>query len=119
VDTGRKLLWVKEHAPLFAKILKNTLQVNPSFAIQAVSGEGKKVFKELALSGALKNEDFEKRWILWANILAGLFVSVYVTEELKAAEAEIAMGIGLSVWGLSEARAKKITSRPLSFAPAD
>ena len=119
IDTGRKLLWAKEHDPFFAKIIRNILSVNQSFVVHSVGAQGKKVFKELAANGALKNDDFEKRWILWTNILAGLFVSVYVTEELKAAEAEIAMGIGLSVWGLSEAKAKKITSRPPSLAPAD
>jgi AcrR family transcriptional regulator len=117
LDTGRKLLWAKQHDPFFAKILQNILSVNQSFAVNAVAGEGRKVFKELAASGAIKNDDFEKRWVLWANILAGLFVAVYVTEELKCAEAETAMGYGLSIWGISEAKAKKIVSRPLNFAP--
>jgi hypothetical protein len=32
-------------------------------------------------------------------------------------EAEVAFGIGLSVWGLSEARVKKLMSIPLVFNP--
>jgi len=31
----------------------------------------------------------------------------------------VALGIGLSVWGISEAKAKKLTSRPLEFAPVE
>jgi AcrR family transcriptional regulator len=116
LDTGRKLLWVKKHNPLFAQILHNTLQ-DRALAVRAVRDEGKKVFKELAKSGALNNEDFEARWILWTNILAGLFTSVYVTEELTPGEAEVAFGIGLSVWGISESKAAKIIARPLHFGP--
>ena len=115
-DTGRKLFWVKKHSPLFAKILHNTLK-DPALAMKAVLGEAERVFKELAKSGALSKEDFEKRIILWANIYVGLLVAIYVTEELSPAEAEVAFGIGLSVWGISEAKAKKLISRPLEFAP--
>jgi len=52
---------------------------------------------------------------LWTNIVSGLLVSVHVKEELSPEEADLAYGIGLSVWGISEAKAKKIISRPLVF----
>jgi hypothetical protein len=42
--------------------------------------------------------------------------SVHVTKTLSPAEADVALGIGLSVWGISEAKAKKIISRPLKLA---
>jgi hypothetical protein len=41
----------------------------------------------------------------------------FVTEELTPEEANVAFGIGLSVWGISEAKAKKLISRPLGFSP--
>jgi hypothetical protein len=43
--------------------------------------------------------------------------SVFVYEELTPEEANIAFGIGLSVWGISDAKAKKLISRPLAFPP--
>ena len=45
--------------------------------------------------------------------------SVFVTEDLSPSEAEVAFGIGLSVWGISDAKAKKLISRPLEFGPVE
>ena len=117
LDTGRKLFWVKDHDPLFAKILHNTLK-DQALATRAVLGEGSRVFKELAKAGDLKFEDFDKRILLWANVYAGILIGVYVTETLSPKDAETAFGIGLSVWGISEAKAKKLVSRPLTFSPS-
>jgi hypothetical protein len=89
------------------------------FLIQSDRGEGKRVFSELAASGDLKQEDFEQRWILWSNIYNAILKSVFVTEELTPSEAEVALGIGLSVWGISEAKAKKLISRPLIYTPVE
>ena len=116
LDTARKLFWVKQTHPFFAKILHNTLG-NPTFLIAAVRGGGTEVFKKMADKGELRKDDFEKRVTMWAYCLAGLLTSVHVTEELAPSEAEVAMGIALSIWGVSEAKAKKIMSRPLVFAP--
>lgn len=91
----------------------------PDFLVQSDRGEGKKVFKEIAASGELKADDFEKRYVLWVNIYTGILKSIFVTEELSPAEADVAYGIGLSVWGISEAKAKKLISRPLEFAPVE
>ena len=89
----------------------------PNFLILSDKGEGKRVFSELAASGELKQDDFDQRYILWTNTYTGLLKSVFVYEELSPADANIAFGIGLSVWGISEAKAKKLVSRRLSFAP--
>jgi hypothetical protein len=89
----------------------------PDLLRQADRDEGKKVFKALAASGELKQEDFEQRFILWSDIYNGLVKSIFVTEELSPSEANVAFGIGLSVWGISEAKAKKLISRPLIFTP--
>jgi hypothetical protein len=67
----------------------------------------------------LKQDEFEKRFGLWANLYAGLVKSVYVTEDLSPAEADVAFGIGLSIWGISEAKAKKLIARPLKFPPVE
>jgi AcrR family transcriptional regulator len=119
LDSGRKLFWARQTHPLFANMLHNCLNEMSDFLVQSDRGEGKKVFKELAASGDLKQEDFEQRWILWQNIYNAILKSVFVTEELTPSEAEVALGIGLSVWGISEAKAKKLISRPLIYTPVE
>jgi hypothetical protein len=56
---------------------------------------------------------------LWTDIYNGILKSVFVTEELSPSEANVAFGIGLSIWGVSEAKAKKLISRPLAFGPTE
>jgi len=119
LDSGRKLFWAQQTHPLFAEMLHNCLTTMPDFLKQADRGEGKRVFSELAASGEIKQEDFEQRFIMWSEIYSGLLKSVFVTEELTPSEAEVALGIGLSVWGISEAKAKKLISRPLIYTPVE
>jgi AcrR family transcriptional regulator len=119
LDSGRKLFWARQTHPLFANMLHNCLNEMSDFLVQSDKGEGKKVFKALAVSGELKKEDFEQRWILWQNLYNAILKSVFVSEELTPSEAEIALGIGLSVWGISEAKAKKLMSRPLIYTPVE
>ena len=61
-------------------------------------------------------ENFEFRYQLWESLGLGLVSSVHVTETLTPAEADVALGIGMSVWGISEAKAKKLISRPLKLS---
>ena len=119
LDSGRKLFYARKTHPLFAEMLHNCLTEMPDLLSLADRGEGKKVFKDIAASGELKADDFEKRYVLWVNIYNGILKSVFVTKELSPAEADVAFGIGLSVWGISEAKAKKLISRPLEFAPVE
>jgi AcrR family transcriptional regulator len=114
IDTGRKLFRIKKHDPFLAAVLHNVCK-DPQFAMEAVQGEGAKVFKALAKMGAVKSENFEERMILWQYIYQGICISLYDTEEISPDEADIAFGIGLSIWGISEAKVKKILSRPLIF----
>jgi AcrR family transcriptional regulator len=119
LDSGRKVFYARKTHPLFAEMLHNCLTEMPDFLVQSDRGEGKKVFKEVAASGELKADDFEKRYLLWVNIYTGILKSVFVTKELSPSDADVALGIGLSVWGISEAKAKKLVSRPLEFAPVE
>jgi len=114
LDAGRKLFRIKQHDPILAQVLHNVVK-DPQFAMQALQVEGDKVFITLAKMGAIKSEDLEERLILWKNIFTGICISLYGNEEISPEEADVALGIGLSVWGISEAKAKKITSRPLVF----
>jgi AcrR family transcriptional regulator len=119
LDSGRKLFWARQTHPQFASMLHNCLNEMSEFLNHADNGEGKKVFHELAKSGELKLEDFDKRFLLWTDIYNGILKSVFVTEELSPTEANEAFAIGLSIWGISEAKAKKLVSRPLSFGPTE
>ena len=114
LDAGRKLFRIKQHDLILAQVLHNVVK-DPQFAMNAVQGEGVKAFTALAKMGAVKNEDFHARMIIWLHIYMGICVSLYGTEEISPEEADVALGIGLSVWGISEAKAKKIISRPLVF----
>ena len=114
LDAGRKLFRIKQHDPILAAVLHNVVG-DPHFAMNAVQGEADRVFRTLAQMGAVKSEDLEERLIIWANIYTGICVSLYGTEEISSEEADVAFGIGLSIWGISEAKAKKIISRPLTF----
>jgi len=114
LDAGRKLFRIKQHDPILAQVLHNVVK-EPQFAMGALQGEGDKVFTTLAKMGAIKSEDLEARLILWKNIFTGICVSLYGNEEISPEEADVALGIGLSVWGISEAKAKRIISRPLVF----
>jgi AcrR family transcriptional regulator len=118
LDAGRKLFWVKQSHPLFAKILHNTLR-DPSFVISAVRSGAESVFKNYAELGILEKKDFEQRFILWAYCYAGILTAVHLTEDLSPTQAEESLGIALSIWGIGEAKAKKIISRKLIFAPID
>ena len=118
LDTGRKLFWVKQSHPLFAKILQNTLR-DPTFVITANKNAAEAVFRNYAELGVLNEEDFDKRFIIWSYAYVGILTSVHVTEELSPTQAEESLGLALSIWGLSEAKAKKLMSRPLVFAPVN
>jgi hypothetical protein len=88
----------------------------PDFFIQADEQTAKRVLRELASSGQLIAENFEYRYQLWESAGLGLLASVHVTETLSPAEADVALGIQLSLWGISEAKAKKLISRPLRLS---
>jgi len=119
LDSGRKLFWARQTHPQFAQMLHNCLDEMAEFLAQADNGEGKKAFYEIAKGGDLELEDFDKRFLLWTDVYNGILKSVFVTGELTPEEANVAFGIGLSVWGISEAKAKKLISRPLIYTPVE
>jgi len=119
LDSGRKLFWAGQTHPQFASMLHNCLNEMADFIVNSDNGEAKRVFHELAKGGDLKLENFDKRFTLWTSIYTGILKSVFVTEELSPSEANEAFGIGLSIWGVSEAKAKKLISRPLAFGPTE
>jgi AcrR family transcriptional regulator len=115
-ETARRLFRAKETHPHFAQVLHNTVKEMPDFFRRADEQTAKRVLRGLASAGQLNGENFDYRYELWESLYFGLVSSVHVTEALSPAEADVAMGIGLSVWGISEAKAKKLISRPLKLA---
>jgi len=116
IDVNRRLFRAKETHPDFARVLHNTIKEMPDFFLQADEKTAKRVLRGLASAGQLVAENFEYRYQLWESSGLGLLSSVHVTETLSPAEADVALGIGLSVWGITEAKAKKLVSRPLGLS---
>jgi AcrR family transcriptional regulator len=119
LDSGRKLFWARQTHPQFAQMLHNCLNDMSEFLIHSDDGEGKKAFYAFAKADNLELEDFDMRFTMWTDIYNGILKSVFVTEELSPSQANVAFGIGLSIWGVSEAKAKKLISRPLAFGPTE
>ena len=116
INSARKLFWIKQTHPLFAKILHNTLS-NPSFIIQAVSGPGRAVFKSLADRGELAKDNFDIRLGVYSYSLGGILSLVHVTESMSPSQAEQALGYALRIFDVSDAKIKKILATKLDFAP--
>ena len=89
----------------------------PDFFLKSDEGTAKRVFGELVTAGKLDGEDFDQRYELWTSMYSGLLVAVHVNEIFSPTEADVALGIGLSVWGISGAKAKKLITRPLNLTP--
>ena len=87
-----------------------------STAIESQNFDSLCELEKIMNCSCVKEDDFDERYVLWTSLYVGLLKSVFVTEELSPEEANVAYGIGLSVWGVSEAKAKKIVSRPLGLA---
>jgi len=117
IEAARILFRAKETHPQIAQLLHNTLREMPDFAIQADDGIAKRVYGELASAGRISAENFDQRFTIWTNIYTGLLADVLVTEILSPDDADIGLAIALAVWGISEAKAKKLISRPLELAP--
>jgi len=113
ITVSRRVFRVRETHPNFAQVLHNTIKEMSDFFVHADEETAKKVLARIASRGQITGEDFEYRFRLWSSMFIGLMTAVHVTEELTPKQADDALGIGLSVWGISEAKAKKIISRPL------
>jgi len=108
----RELFRVDQTHPLFARVLKNTLD-KPDFVIQAVQGKGLRDLKKVMLQGELSNDAFEQRVLLWSYSVAGIMHAVHVSETLSPSQADDALQISLALWGIKPAQAKKLVSAPL------
>lgn len=116
IESVRRVFRLKQTHPQLAQVLHNTLEQFPDFIVNADEGTAKRVFGKLASNGKLTGENFDQRFEIWTGIFYSLLEAVYVTEKFTAEEADAALGIGLSVWGITEAKAKKLISRPIAVS---
>jgi len=116
ITVCRRLFRVKQTHPQFADVLHNTIKQLPDFFIRADEDTAKGVLARMASAGQIAGDDFENRFKLWSSMFLGLMAHVHVTEDLSAEEADDAIGIALSVWGITPAKAKKILSRDLGLS---
>lgn len=114
LDDGRRYFRIRQHNPFMADVLHNVWK-DPAFVVSVLGQDADNPFFALAKMGAVKSEEFKERKLLWQFLYTGILTSVYVTEDMSAEEADAAFGVGLSVWGISEAQAKEIISRDLIF----
>jgi AcrR family transcriptional regulator len=116
VEVVRRFFRLGDTHPQLAQILHNSLQEMPDFFIKADAKTAKRVLYELAAEGKINKEDFEYRFELWTSMVFGLLDSVHVKEVLTPSEADASLAIGMSVWGISEAKAKKLVSRKIDIS---
>jgi len=116
MDTTRKFFWVKQTHPNFAKILHNVLS-NPTFLLNSISSSFENHIESLLKLGLIKSEDYEERLHISVWTFIGLLTEVHVTGKLTPTEAENTLGLILTLWGISESKAKKLIAKKLDFAP--
>jgi AcrR family transcriptional regulator len=113
ITVCRKLFLAGETHPLFASVLKNTLD-NPDFVIKAVQGNAVQNLKKVMTQEDISSDSFEQRVLLWSYSLAGILHGVHVSGTLSTKQADEALEISLAIWNLSPAKARKLVSAPLT-----
>ena len=113
IDVCRKLFRAAKTHPDFSRLISKSLSY-PGFVIAAVQADGLPALKKVARLGGLTNSDFDKRSRLFSYCIAGILHGVHTTNELSPADADVSLGIALSIWNISPEKAKSIVSRPLS-----
>jgi AcrR family transcriptional regulator len=113
IESMRRVFRLKQTHPQLAQVIHNTLRQFPDFIVDADEGTAKRVFGKFASAGKINGENFDQRFEIWTGIIYGLLEAIYVTEKFTTEEADVALGIGLSVWGITEAKAKKLMSQPI------
>ncbi len=112
VDVARKLFRISVARPLLAKVLKNTL-TNPSFAIASAWNESFAAFDLVAKAEGLDSPEIEKRVYLFAHCYTGILQGIFVTGQVSPEEADVLLGMSLTILDLPREQAEALTSGPL------
>lgn len=112
IEVARKLFRISLARPLLAKVLKNTL-ANPSFAIASAWNESFTAFSLVAKAEGLDTPEIEKRVYLFAHCYAGILQGIFVTGQVSPEEADVLLGMSLTILDLPREQAEALTSGPL------
>ena len=112
LDVARKLFRISVARPLLAKVLKNTM-TNPSFAIASAWNESFTAFDLVAKAEGLDSPEIEKRVYLFAHCYTGILQGIFVTGQVSPEEADVLLGMSLTILNLPREQAEKMTSAPL------
>jgi len=110
LDVCRKLFRADDSHPVFAQVLRNTLN-QPDFIIQSVSEGGTTTLKHIVDSGGLDAQDFDQRLNLWSYCIAGILHRVYVSCDLSPEDADHSLQISLSIWNIGPEAARELIPR--------
>ncbi len=112
MTTARRLFRIRNVRPLLARVLRNTMK-NPAFAIDLAWSAGASAFTRAAQTSGISVADAERRLYLFAQCYAGILQGLFVSEELSPEDADVLLGISLSLFEVPRAQAEKLTSAPL------
>ena len=113
LDVCRKLFRINQTNSLLGRVLSKTLS-DGSFVIEALRPNAENSFKDAARKVGLNLKDFDTRMEVWSHALVGIFQGVFVTKKMSPKDADKALSISLSIWGLDEKLAEKLTTKPIS-----
>jgi hypothetical protein len=100
---------------LIGRVLSKALR-DSTFVLDALKPSAMGAFKDAAQKLGLDSDDFDTRLEMWAHCLVGIFQGVYVTRKLSPEDADKALRVALSIWGLNKTQAERLTSRPIEFS---
>ena len=113
LEVCRTLFRIDRTSTLLGQVLSKSMDNSP-FVIDALRDSGGEPFKEALEKNGLYTDEFEIRLELWAYCLAGIFHGLYVGDKMSPEDADNALRISLSIWGLTSAQAEKLTSAPMT-----
>ena len=115
LDVCRKMYRINPSHTLIGRVLSKTLR-DATFVIDALRPSATGAFRDAAQKMGLDSDDFDTRLEMWAHCLVGIFQGVYVTRKLSPEDADKALRVSLSIWGLNKTQAERLTSRPIEFS---
>lgn len=114
LDVCRKMYRLDPSNTLIGRVLSKTMR-DSTFVLGALKPSAEGAFKNAAQKMGLDSDDFDTRLEMWAHCVVGIFQGVFVTKKLSPGEADRALKVSLSIWGLNKTQAEKLTSRPIEF----
>lgn len=114
IDVCRRLFRLDRTQSLVGRVmvknLGNSISVFDIFRPSAGAA-----FKSASQKSGLEVKDFDLRLDVWTHSVLGIFQGVFVTQKLSPKDADKALRISLLLFGLDEAQAERLTSKPINM----